>query len=101
MAKLSNLARIAALLFVIAAGTPVLRPTDHNSAVVGKVIDQTGGPITGALIEVVSGQVEADSRATVTTRADKRGNFKIENISLTVYTLRISARGFKPSNDPH
>ncbi len=58
----------------------------------GRVVDGSGGLITGATVTVVHGA----SREAKVTKTNERGGYSIGDLRPGKYTLRVELAGFKP-----
>nr|MDQ2938009.1 carboxypeptidase regulatory-like domain-containing protein [Acidobacteriota bacterium] len=81
---------LIALLFLEAK--PVFAQDLDNVTISGRVSDQNGGMITGALIEAV----RVKTGATRTTVTDDEGRYRLIQLEPGVYNLRASFSGFAP-----
>jgi iron complex outermembrane receptor protein len=90
----SSFRRVLVLSMVIGtlAATSVLNAAQQPTALSGVVSDQTGAPVAGAKVELLSGQVVARSAAT-----DREGRYGVEGAQPGEYTLRVTAPGFEVS----
>jgi carboxypeptidase family protein len=69
-------------------------PASSGTAVTGVVLDQTGGVLIGAQVELVN-----SSRTSVQTGVtDKSGTFRFERVAPGSYEVRCTLDGFKTTN---
>lgn len=91
--SMSRAGRIAPALFLACAlaAAPVAAQTISPAQIDGHVIDaQTGLPVTGATVSVVG--------SPLTVVSDDQGGFRITGLPPGSYNLRVSRRGYQPSD---
>ena len=90
----SRAAVTAAATLVAAAtlGAPV-RAQHTLSRISGRVIDETGAPIAGAVVRADS---RGDSPGAFTTTTSEKGEFAILGLRRGLWTITVTASGFEP-----
>ncbi len=66
----------------------------QQPALAGRVVDSRSRPISGALIKLA--RADADGPRNAITRADRSGEFAIQNLSPGTWRLATIARGYRP-----
>lgn len=89
----STLLRLILLTVMVAAGTLLAYAQGSTGSIVGAVQDPTGAVIAGATVTAKNVGTGAEFRTTSTSG----GTFTIPSLGAGVYTLTISASGFKQS----
>jgi hypothetical protein len=84
---------ICSLFLLLALGRGVAAQSPASGAVDGVVLDQTGGALPGASVDLV-GDTGIVLRSTVT---DPTGTFRFDGVPAGIYDLRASLEGFKQS----
>jgi hypothetical protein len=85
----------AGLLFISAISTSAQQTGSQTGTIRGKVTDSTGALIVGSTATAVNA-----AGAEKTARATQDGTFSIGGLAAGKYTLRISAEGFAPYENP-
>lgn len=69
-----------------------------NRALNGKVVDEAGRPVRGAVVEVSTstGEQEMTSRATFRTHTNVAGEFRFSSLASGKHELRVSSPRFEP-----
>src|SRR5512138_2309434 len=85
--------RVFALLFIVvtAMWLSLLNAHAAGGRLEGKVVDPKGGTIAGATVTATNSATRVESKTTT----DKEGRYKLEGLEAGVYTVSISARGFR------
>jgi Ca-activated chloride channel family protein len=78
-----------ALVICLTAFGPQEAPTSSPATVSGVVVDEAGGVIPGATVELLAGQRVERSAIT-----NERGEFRIEKVPVGTYTVRVTLTGF-------
>jgi tetratricopeptide (TPR) repeat protein len=84
----ARIAIASSLLLLLALAAPVYGQRDAIAA--GRVVDQTGTPIRGAQVEIVS----IDRGDHKNARTDEDGEYMIRGLRVEMYVLRVTAEGF-------
>src|SRR5713226_630943 len=82
---------VFACLLITAAAVPLFAQTSGTGAITGTITDSTGAVIPGAVVEATNNGT--GQQRTVTTGAD--GTYNIGLLPPGVYSLKITANGFK------
>ncbi len=84
---------IVALVFILAVSRPAVAA---DASLGGTVIDQLGGPVSGATVTLMR-----EGRRAAGTASDARGEFTFEGLSDGRYQVVVNATGFEPrTSDP-
>ncbi len=79
---------------VLAAGTPAAaQDTINQASISGRVVDQQGASVPGALVAVR----QTDTNVRLDTTTDAEGRFRFPYLRLGPYELRVTLDGFKES----
>src|SRR5258705_10583963 len=62
-----------------------------NGSLVGTVLDQSGGSVAGATVELTDNA----TRKTRTVQASSEGTFTVPQLDSGMYTLKVTSQGFK------
>ncbi len=85
----SFVAAVVALLILIPAGAA--SAAQQALSLSGAVSDQTGAPVVGARVELVTA-----TGASRTTRTDTMGEYRFDVVQAGDYIVKVTAQGFEP-----
>ena len=67
----------------------------------GRVLDEEGGPIAGAVLTVGAAEFEpAPAGAETSAKSDAEGRFAIDHLGEGSYTIQAAREGFQPGQEP-
>ena len=89
---------IAVLMIGVATALQVVsaQETINNASVSGRVIDQTGAAVEGAIVSAR----QKETNATNSANTDREGRFRFPYLKVGSYEITIRQRGFAPARDP-
>jgi Carboxypeptidase regulatory-like domain len=86
-----NALRVAAGLFALLCAAPVLAQTATTGVVLGKVTDPSGALVVGAEVTLT----DTATNLARTQRTNDAGQFTFAGVMPGVYTLKVTAQGFR------